>query len=61
MYVNKKAVEGSFSESDEAMDESRFSISGFGVEKTAGGDLVVETMVETNMKVIDIHASVTDS
>lgn len=37
--MNKKPLEGSFSETDEAMDESKFSLTGFGVEKSAGGEV----------------------
>lgn len=33
------------SETDEAMEESRFSLSGMGVNKTAGGEVIMETMI----------------
>jgi hypothetical protein len=47
--MNKKPLAGSFSETDEAMQEARFAMSGFGVNKTAGGEVNLECMVETNM------------
>ena len=43
--MNKKALDESFSETDEAMDASKFNLSGFGVEKSAGGEVVMEVMV----------------
>ena len=42
-------MDGSMSETDEAMEESRFSLAGFGVNKTAGGEVIMETMIQTNM------------
>ena len=31
LFMNKKAIEGSFSETDEAMGENKFCLTGFGV------------------------------
>jgi len=47
--MNKKPMDGSFAETDEAMGESKFSLSGFGVDKSAGGEVVMEVMIQTNM------------
>ena len=42
--MNKKGIDESFAETDEAMDASKFSLTGFGVDKSAGGEVVMEVM-----------------